>query len=513
MPLNPPAAKRQCWECLKRRLVCDYTQPSCKKCINAGRECPGYDEKKPLKWLDPGRVTSKSKNKSRQRKHHLPPPDDSNSAEATPTSRTSSEESLSLTTRNSGSSSAYGAFVTGGDDVEDLVDQIYALDWRDDTSDIVQAVYYYNSRLYPELLAIQEIAPNPFIIHFPPSVIPWLPASIRHNMVLLALSYQMHTAQNRITTNYSPVAVSRLYHHRGQAIRSLKDEIALEGPSDRNIAAVIMFACFELQQSTTWRHHVDALGKLINLRGGITQLYREISYLRPSLVLFVVCGVFGNSTSPAWDQITVSEPAKVIDIVVEMYETIFPHILCPQPLFINIININLIRSRMAASTSFDDSIKRDAEALLDEITTFSADEWADMQASHKDEWVTLGSVYHSAVMLYCLSSLQSIGALLSSPELNAIRTAHGDLIYIHLQTALASWRIRKFMMWPLVIAGVEAKGRSSAVQARIGRQLEEMTHDIGTFSPTKARSIVEKFWASDKTGWDDCFEEPHVFFC
>jgi hypothetical protein len=25
-------ATRQCWECLKRRLVCDHTLPHCKKC-------------------------------------------------------------------------------------------------------------------------------------------------------------------------------------------------------------------------------------------------------------------------------------------------------------------------------------------------------------------------------------------------------------------------------------------------------------------------------------------------
>jgi hypothetical protein len=50
-------AIRQCWECLKRRLVCDYSLPGCKKCRKAGRECPGYDEQKPLQWVQPGRVT------------------------------------------------------------------------------------------------------------------------------------------------------------------------------------------------------------------------------------------------------------------------------------------------------------------------------------------------------------------------------------------------------------------------------------------------------------------------
>jgi hypothetical protein len=60
-------ATRQCWECLKRRLVCDHTLPHCKKCIKTGKECPGYDEQKPLQWVEPGKVTS------RRRKKDSPP--------------------------------------------------------------------------------------------------------------------------------------------------------------------------------------------------------------------------------------------------------------------------------------------------------------------------------------------------------------------------------------------------------------------------------------------------------
>lgn len=60
-------ATRQCWECLKRRLVCDHTLPHCNKCIKAGKDCPGYDERKPLQWVEPGKVTS------RRRKKDCPP--------------------------------------------------------------------------------------------------------------------------------------------------------------------------------------------------------------------------------------------------------------------------------------------------------------------------------------------------------------------------------------------------------------------------------------------------------
>jgi hypothetical protein len=52
-------APRQCWECLKRRLVCDRTLPHCRKCQKLGKDCLGYEEQKPLQWVQPGKVTSR----------------------------------------------------------------------------------------------------------------------------------------------------------------------------------------------------------------------------------------------------------------------------------------------------------------------------------------------------------------------------------------------------------------------------------------------------------------------
>lgn len=55
----PFREKRHCWECMRRRLVCDSAPGACNKCKNRGVVCPGYDDKKPLRWLTPGKVLSK----------------------------------------------------------------------------------------------------------------------------------------------------------------------------------------------------------------------------------------------------------------------------------------------------------------------------------------------------------------------------------------------------------------------------------------------------------------------
>lgn len=67
LPVLAPEApeRRRCWECLRRRLVCDAVKPVCNKCRVAGIVCPGYDDKKPLTWLAPGKVTCRTRRKSR----------------------------------------------------------------------------------------------------------------------------------------------------------------------------------------------------------------------------------------------------------------------------------------------------------------------------------------------------------------------------------------------------------------------------------------------------------------
>ena len=55
--------KRHCWECLRRCLVCDSTEPACKRCSASDTVCPGYSDAKPtrLRWLEPGRVKARPK--------------------------------------------------------------------------------------------------------------------------------------------------------------------------------------------------------------------------------------------------------------------------------------------------------------------------------------------------------------------------------------------------------------------------------------------------------------------
>ena len=88
-------ATRQCWECLKRRLVCDHTLPHCQKCQKNGKQCPGYDEQKPLEWIQTGKVNSRRRKKNIPPKIYTAPPVRKDSAQNPAKSESSPLSSLS----------------------------------------------------------------------------------------------------------------------------------------------------------------------------------------------------------------------------------------------------------------------------------------------------------------------------------------------------------------------------------------------------------------------------------
>ncbi|PTB36477.1 uncharacterized protein TrAFT101_010362 [Trichoderma asperellum] len=48
---------QQCWECLRRGLICDGHRPICDCCRSSGIVCPGCEDRRPLIWVTPGYVT------------------------------------------------------------------------------------------------------------------------------------------------------------------------------------------------------------------------------------------------------------------------------------------------------------------------------------------------------------------------------------------------------------------------------------------------------------------------
>ncbi|KAJ1326116.1 fungal specific transcription factor domain-containing protein [Microdochium nivale] len=648
MPLDEarplPSVKRHCWECLRRRLVCDSGRPYCRKCYNAGIVCPGYDDKKPLKWIANGSVSSR--------------PRQQRSAPAAPGKawQTKAQQSKMQQLGKEGSSSSAMAIVDtrisppGHSGCLRLLPHV---DLRSAACDVVQAAYYYNTWVLPSYDAALELAPNPFIGPFPMDVLPHLTGGLRHTVVALALGHRIHQLPTDAGRAVSVDLWSRLFHHRLLAVRELSRDIASEDTraSDGTIVTIILFLFVELQQmpASNWRQHLDGLTQLIDMRGGPRYFLETLPSLAIGLSSFYMVGIMANTTCPPlWDDSAASH-YELLDLLTAMYaEGGYPTCLCPPALFVALVEINFLRARRAranlaaatAATAAGPAQRRSASTcppfsrqrslpptagpglellvdpssttevvydtdgviatsispttdvyptqssqgwpgtatatttlvstlpsshdidahatrLIKNILAFSPDEFATTTTSdpsHASDRLVLGRLWQSALVIYLIASLQSVGALCSGsgggPELAHLRGVHGRRLHEQLRIAVDSGRLKKSVLWPLVVCGFDAADAVSSGNAAVGpfstdsrggggeggggrgatgaesappntaalerrrfveARLPIMGRDVGTSLPDYAMVVLRRFWDSGRSDWDGCFDRTCAF--
>ncbi|KAF2846081.1 hypothetical protein T440DRAFT_247554 [Plenodomus tracheiphilus IPT5] len=598
-------ATKQCWECLKRRLVCDFTFPHCRKCHKTGKVCPGYDEQKPLQWVQNGKITSRRSKNDGTIKSHLPLPPSKSSASKVlsciSTSRSLEKEHTVLadpslpppldaedeylkfwrmvfkTGRATPQDRAHPLtkdqrknimcelgniqativqdidrmFRAGGrarienivskglhDEaakllrtqrqpvkiLEHLLSYMRAEDLpfydflSDETSQVVQAVQYYNCRIHPEVLASGELAPNPAVITFPLQALHVLPPTVHHTLVCMSVNHFIHSLPAGADQQMQRSNTLKIYHHRGAAIRSLSHYIGQDSTrcNDTTISSILMFMSVELQSplQSDWRTHAVAMQRVVVLRGGFKSLLHQAPFLAPTLVIYILIITMANTCSPASDQVrTSSKSDDIIADYTDLYDLIFPYTLCPPEIFTNVLQINELRAKASAlTTSHIDSktnIVLEANDLLASVSGFVPEDWA-RPGAHYHEWLNIGSMYQAAVAVFCIMALQSVDLLPRSLELSTIRATYGDRLHSSLRQGTQSPRIAKFLAWPLVVAGVEAAYRGEGCRNWIDATLADLSRSLGTNSPLKASAVLYRYWKKGVPGWDECFDRPDM---
>ncbi|KYK61146.1 hypothetical protein DCS_02287 [Drechmeria coniospora] len=464
-PVAAPLAKKDrpppCWECLRRRWVCDSSRPVCHRCRDAGIVCPGYGDQKPLTWLAPGKVSARPRRPRTDNK--APPP------KSAPAIRLKSESKSPTPMRASFPSAGHrgnGRIVPimapADADVDEVECNTLAVVvrrehhdnvarrrcqagggvprfLRDDLSDIAEAAVYYNAQVYPSLLA-NQLAPSPFI--GPICGIDLAPPSMRHALISMALGHRIlqlppeHRIDGRpagmlpatgAISDPLPGPITgpagklwwRLHNHLGTAIQMLNDELAREGSQTTALTIVSVFVLLaaDLFQSSSpqWRSHSIGFSTLVRLRGGMDRLINdpeEGDMLRPSMLTFVIMSVMANTTSPSYDQPTASSHMETMDSIANLYYTaMYPHLPCPSELFLEIIRVNGLRQELSVSL-LDPTTGGATSAIrerLRSILSFSPDCWADFQSETAplSTWLLIARAFHSATILFADSALNN----------------------------------------------------------------------------------------------------------
>ncbi|KAK2820031.1 hypothetical protein FQN49_007789 [Arthroderma sp. PD_2] len=476
--------KRHCWECRRRCLVCDFTRPACKRCLASGTACPGYGKTKPsrLRWVSPGRVTAQ-----KTRRGTPTAKDERNNGEAV--TRAAAELSRL---------SNYG--------------DVLRFEIRTEASAVVQAAEYYNTCIFHDLAPIHELGQNPHIYRILPAHLKAstaLPDFLNLGAVCMTLTHR----RQRTRDESQCIALEETYYrYRGSVIRSLNQTIKHEHQQlgDAVLVGILTLLMTDAQHgaSSAWRWHIKAIQRIITLRGGVRALPRS---LEPLLLTFMCTVAFANTTSPSSNltlDISCLDGLNSVLGQISYTTSISPFQLCPIPLFAEIMKINYIRMH-ATEYSMADGFSCDAYAILGRISAFSPEQWSEDKPS-KEHWLLLGNIYSLAVELYCISSLQSLSVLPSHPALRTRCATRGQLLRDLINESLSYPQTKRFVLWPLIVLGVEAVHRVT-MRAFVRGQLLEMNHHTGSYTPIVARAVLKKFWDSGQTDWDSCFDRPYAF--
>ena len=207
---------------------------------------------------------------------------------------------------------------------------------------------------------------------------------------------------------------------------------------------------------------------------------------------------------------------ELIDMVPSLYGLgIYPPFPCAQYLFHDMVKINHLRARKTDPfNSIEDiqDLSAEAQAVLDHIDAFSPQQWAVSNPSDfSSAWLLVGEIFHSALILYCISSLQSISLFPFSPELQTRRSEQRDRLMLLLTEGLESPLLKRSLLWPLVVAGFEARDASDIERKFVRRYLDDQSQELGSSQPLVAKAAFERFWGGSRTRWDDCFDRPYAF--
>ncbi|KAK4174203.1 putative C6 zinc finger domain protein [Triangularia setosa] len=486
---------QHCWECRRRRLVCDGRQPVCTKCRTAGIVCPGYADKKPLQWLAPGQVMSRPKKRKQ--------------------ARSVAQQASCITPKRQIPAGAYVPLMAesqkGGPTAPPVTPNL-----RPEMFDIIEAMLYYNARIYPDLQS-HQLGPSQFV--FPMLTVEDIPLAILHTLVSVTINHRiMQMSDCWPETEVVKPILPRFYHHRGIAIRAINQLLDFE-ETRRGLEAVVsvyafLFAFLQQSMTPSWRTHVDGFMTLLEFHGGFVEIIDRCDQMRPSLVGLMITAILANTTSPPNNQFQVTDTATTLRLAEDYYtEAYFPPMSCPTPLFIKLITINELRAR----DPWHPKMTQVALDILHQIERFSPEEWVSNIDSSvfadREEFLIIGRIFHASVALYCILSLLSSGTLIPTPEVEVSRARHARALFSILETGMATPRARKRMTWPLIVAGVEAARADGDVQRYIGRCLVDMAKDQGIAPPLVAKRLLERFWVgrSEQKRWDDCWDGAYAF--
>ncbi|KAH7462757.1 hypothetical protein FOMA001_g18272 [Fusarium oxysporum f. sp. matthiolae] len=522
-PFRPVAP---CWECSKRRLVCDLGTPKCRKCRVRGVDCPGYQHK-PLQWMRPGQTRSKGAQSAKTLGVSCPPA----RSDEIITNCTFLGQKTSTRAKASEDSKVEDVSSTPACEAQTAMTVLRNMSGRSTFEILIQAVVYYNINIAPDLSGISlEGAASPFIV--PSSYVSWIPPAISQTLICSALGHRILQTAEGFERERNAMALN-LRQCRGEALQLVRRE--LTGGRD-SIMPILCLLLSEIQHSISpsWWHHVDAAYTLIDMHGGFRCCSLLHPNIRPMYQFLVYVDVLGAATSPCVNSARAQRQLELLPYLQDLFgDRTLTCIPCAPGLLAEVIRINYYRFLMDSPTSLlSDSADQlpSGSDILRRVLNFSPELWASEVVANSDfstggsldetgqgfavrrmGWERIGRIYQSAVVLYCLASQpQGFDHVRESDQWTSLRA--GLLQDLRDSSLDACSHHRKLVIWPLTILGLALNYDDGGAQQFVLQELKWASAALGTATPLVAIQLLESTWQGySGWEWDKLFDRPYIF--
>ncbi|KAJ4985510.1 C6 zinc finger domain protein, partial [Stagonosporopsis vannaccii] len=355
---------------------------------------------------------------------------------------------------------------------------------------ILDALTYYNAVMAPDLAADGSSS------FYTIDISKWVEFNISKRHLTLCL-----VTLHRAVRKYGDVKHNlALYHyHQACAAQILSRKIQAfgqAGPDLELFEDVSLFFFSQIQASAygAWKTHLTAAKTLFNL-WGIEALMGKVDY-EFFLCHLVLADVFGTSMAPA------------------------SHISAD-----DISQHTTYLDRVALDEQHDISSR---SAIFQALQSFDPANWAQHRPRHTSSqaasWMLLATCFQSGAMLYLThcSNMKPSAAdecLVVDDHYTRLKNGVRDLYDLKQHGGV----LYKYILWPMVVSGVEAVICNDEQYLQyLCELLEQTTIDLGTLSMREASIFLQQLWISNdrrvvgssnepKLNWDTIFACSPLF--
>ncbi|KAL6856723.1 hypothetical protein J3F83DRAFT_375467 [Trichoderma novae-zelandiae] len=393
-------------------------------------------------------------------------------------------------------------------------------DLRPEQWDFVDAIQYYNNLLLPKLRARQIVQNPAWAGELNGRALQALTAANRHCILAIAVGYRIMCVSIIHGLDLEPSTSGpashlwlEFYRHMGKSIRALNDEIQRSGNVFNIFSSMahLMSAEVLVSNSLSWRLHADGYLMLIKHCGGLRKLMNTSA--TPLLMQSFVIGItVFNTTSPSHAQL-VDACNFHVDDVMALYEIgSSPLFYCPAPLFREIFLINRLRLEATLPDPLSEPSLCHVLERIDAYSVPLVPESLDMDDKRAHSLLFVSLLFKSAVAVFASLTLPCTSRCAPGKPCAGLRKTHRANLFHLLDTTAEFLPLLDHILWPVVVAGTAAATGSVEDRMLVEMYLLNGVRDPFTGGCTgSALATMRRFWESGKTGWDECFDQPHAW--